>query len=326
MAKSEREMLREWASIVEADKIEPKLDDPFHVGGHGEPMQIDIGLGGGGSGRGSGRGQKVEPILNKPSKPRIERQPGETPRQAADRARQELQAKPEAPAAKAPAAEPTTTKPEKIEPSLDQKTPFRVNPRAKDADVEAAKIRAAKPTAGEWWREKPIRRTVGPIAGAAAGAGLIGSLAKNIIGKKPDEDWADVAGNVAGDVADTATSMATSATRRAGERVGKAEREAGVTPEPEDFMARDRQNMPPPPNRDFRIPPEGRQGLDEMKILTKHPRTGKIVQLNLDSNILPAAKFNTVYESFNHSLGEHADWRCSVWSNTPISKIVKGLK
>lgn len=277
-------------------------------------------LGGGAGPGGAGRG-RIEPTLGSAPKPRIQMKPGETMAQAIARTQQSI--KPST------STTPSAT-PKRTEPKLDQTPVSRSTsssePKftAKDyIEREKAKIQAGKPTTGEWWREKPIRRTIGPIAGAAAGAGMIGSLAKNIIGKKPDEDWADVAGNVAGDVADVATSMVTKGAEKAGERIGKAERAAGVAAEPEDFMQRDRQNMPPEPTKDFRIPPEGRQGLDEMIILTKHPRTGEMIKLNVE-NIVQRQKYNAVYESFNAASNLPTDWRCSVWSTIPVSKLLKG--
>jgi hypothetical protein len=305
VAKNEREMLREWASVVSEVR-------PGGTGGPAEPKDyrpMDLG---GGSGQFGGAGGKIEPTLSVP-KPRIKIEPGETMPQAIQRAQQQAQQ----------SAKPSG----RVEPKLhDEPTPT-APAAAKDPDAINFKkdvYNAAKSVVGDTYKgiknvgkTKPVLGTLGIGAAGVLGYGALRAL------QKPGETVKDTAHRLGQDIGGTGMNAATGVVQGAGDELSKAEREAGVDTPPPGNTAFDQavQDLTRP---DGRLGPikDGSGGLQETRVFTRHPVTGAIVQLNV--NNISRVVNQPFYESYECGAGESSQWQCQVWSSTPVSKLLKG--
>ena len=292
MSKNERELLREWASVVSEVR-------PGGTGGPAEPKDYRPTDLGGGSGQFGGA--RVEPSL---SKPRVTIDQARAARDERVRAQQD-------------------TKPSgRVEPRLDE--PSIAAKKPDDINFKKDAYNAAKSVVGDTY--KGVKNVIGsgPVK-KVAGLGAAGAVVAAGINayRRPGETVADAAKRLGQDIGGTGMSAATGVVQGAGDELNKAEREAGVDTPPPGSSAFDQavQDLSKPDGRLGPIP-DGNKGLDETRIFTRHPVSGQIVQLNV--NNISRVVNQTFYESYECGAGDSAQWQCQIWSSTPVSKLLKG--
>jgi hypothetical protein len=309
VAKNEREILREWASIV--SEIPEGMFGPKPGEKEYRPMDLGGGSGQfGGGGRVGGAGGKIEPTLSVPSGPK-------------PRYRKEGEKWVEVPQTKK-TTEPTSSG--KIEPRLDEPAPSSTA-AAKDPNAINFKkdaYNAAKAVVGDTYKgvtgalgSKPVRLVRNTGLGLGAGA-----LGLSMLQDK-GETAADTANRLGRKAGGVISDFISGAAQGTGDVINKREREAGVDAPPSDTRAFDQavQDFSKPDGRLGPIP-DGNKGLDETRIFTQHPVSGQIVQLNV--NNISRVVNQTFYESYECGAGDSAQWQCQIWSSTPVSKLLKG--
>ena len=292
MAKNERELLREWASVVSEVR-------PGGTGGPAEPKDYRPTDLGGGSGQFGGA--RVEPSL---SKPRVTIDQARAARDERVRAQQD-------------------TKPSgRVDPKLNEPAVAAKDPDAINFKKDA--YNAAKTVVGDVYKgttgalgSKPVRLVRNTGLGLGAGA-----LGLSMLQDK-GETAADTANRLGRKAGGVISDFVSGAAQGTGDVINKREREAGVDAPPSDTRAFDQavQDLSKPDGRLGPIP-DGNKGLDETRIFTRHPVTGQIVQLNI--NNISRVVNQTFYESYECGAGDSAQWQCQVWSSTPVSKLLKG--
>lgn len=332
--------------MLEADPMSHMGDIGRTSPHRGDPvMSPDLGggQGPGGAGRGASGPKssksvtkpavKVEPKLEPGARPKIERQPGETPRQAVDRARKELELKPEPAAVK-----PTPDRLGRKEPSL------------KDIGKLEPGKRAPLPPS-----EKPIPHKKKAAAAAAAGLGALWLLnrddekAPTNTSVEPADDWGKQ-GSSAPDY-ETEKSEPSGQIGGAGNEVPQGSKQdkpvaPKISPDKSSPSASSNQPSPAPGKSDTPgVSTSGSSGkggtVDDGEydyatrmttvresmttILTRHPVTGQMYIIKNQKPILESANQTQQQYSCGVARKELTEsWTCNLWSETPISKLIKG--
>ena len=321
MAKNEREILREWTTIVSA--IDEGMFGPKP--GEKEYRPMDLGGGSGQFGGGSrvgGAGGKIEPTLSVPSGPK-------------PRYRKEGEKWVEVPQTKVKTTEPTSSG--KIEPRLDEPAPSSTA-AAKDPNAINFKrdaYNAAKAVVGDTYKGvKNIGRS--KAVTAVGGLGAAGYLASKLLGTQtePGETKTDALGRIAGDIGTALGKGVSKAVIGGGsavsDEIDKAAEKRGYNQDSSVF--KDKVEKFDRDVDDYKLPPLGtdpgsagsaaNREIKETRIFTQHPVSGKIVQLNVDN--ISRVVNQTFYESYECGAGDSAQWQCQIWSSTPVSKLLKG--
>ena len=319
MAKNEREILREWTTIVSEiyGRVEPTLDtyadtdDVLGLGGtqRNPVTNIDIGPGGTGRGRSQSGGGGT---TGKGNKERI----------TVQQARAERDARLAAEKGKTDAS---TNKPATVKTDAERIAAARTDKKIKDIELGIPTTALGK--TAKYLLDNPPARN---IAGATFGTGVlgVGGAAALALDRQPGEDLTDVAGRWAGKLGQGAGKVVSNAViqtgRSASDEIDKAAEKHGYTPDssvinPEFDKAV--QDLSKPDGRLGPVP-DGSKGLDETRIFTRHPVSGQIVQLNVDN--ISRVVNQTFYESYECGAGDSAQWQCQIWSSTPVSKLLKG--
>lgn len=347
MAKTESQMLREWARILEVDPMSHMGDIGRTSPHRGDPvMSPDLGggVGPGGAGRSAGKAfagkakaapTRIEPKLEPGSKPKIQIKPGETPAQAVQRAKKDLELKSE-PAATRPAPDSRG----RVEPSLKPLEPMTAGTRAKGPPVSKS--------LGQSLKDMPHKKK----AAAALGLGALWMMNRDGEEKpqttttvEPADDWGK-AGSTAPDY-ETEKSEPSGQVGGAGTEVPQGKRSNSVSvptyPSPSSKPATE----PSPAAGPSTTPGPSSTGSSKKggavddeydyatrmttvresnyTIFTRHPVTGETYQLTVTAPIMEST--SDLSNSYNCGVvrqqGPNA-WSCHVWSATPISKLIKG--
>lgn len=343
MAKTERQMLREWASLLEADPYDFMGDIGRTSPHRGDPvMSPDLGggVGPGGAGRSSGKTfagkakaapTRIEPKLEPGAKPKIQIKPGETPAQAVQRAKKDLELKPEPAAAK-----PVPNARGKIEPSL--------KPIEKMKAGKRAPLPPANKSLGQTIKDIPHKKK----AAAALGLGALWLMNKdqdpeNKAGSttttvepadnwgKPTPDYEDEKPETPGEVGGAGNEVPQGTARPSA-----PSQQLTPAARPSDTNTGGTGTSPGAAagsgtgERGFDIDDREwgtRMTRENIEILTKHPVTGEVYRLKLQNPIMESQQSN-LYKTYTCGTVRQTaqnSWRADAWSQIPISKLLKGI-
>lgn len=346
MAKSESQLLREWASLLEADPYDFMGDIGRTSPHRGDPV-MSPDLGGGRGPGGAGRGAigpkagkpatkpagRAEPKLEPGARPKIERLPGETPRQAVDRARKELELKPEPKTAK-----PTPDARGRVEPSLEpiktmkpgKRAPLppqekSIGQMAKDMPHKKKAAAAAAVGAGAYWllnREKETPDQSGSTTTTVEPADNWG---------RQDPDYADEKTSPAGEVGGagnevpqgTATPPAPPASPKPDTSTSPRADSAGTGTAPGSSGSGKAEQGFDIDDREWGT----RMTRENLEVYTKHPVTGAIYRVKTQNSIMESQQSN-IYNALDCGTVRRVEknsWRIDAWSLIPVSKLLKGI-